>query len=51
MVCTLLLKHGGDPRIPSHNLDHPELVAPSASLKELLSSWSDEEVDRLLLQA
>ena len=50
MVCTLLLKHGGDPRIPSHNLDHPELVAPSASLKELLSSWSDEEVDRLLLQ-
>ena len=46
----MLLKHGGDPRIPSHNLDHPELVAPSTSLKELLSTWSDSEVERLLLE-
>jgi hypothetical protein len=39
---SLLLEHGADPRIPSHNLDMPECVAPGAAMRMLLSTWPDE---------
>ena len=46
----LLLGAGGDPRIPSSDQQTPLQVAPTAAMREILSSWDVAQTEVLLAQ-